>query len=65
MIRKRWVQTRQFLLCSYFFKPIWNGSLIMVPKNSLVNLVYQFVDNKCTFSDYATGLQEYYREIKK
>jgi len=48
MIRKRWVQVRQFLICPLFFKPIWGDSLIMVPKNKLINLIYCFVDNKCT-----------------
>ena len=50
VIRKRWIQVRQFLSCPWFLKPIWGDSLIMVPKNRFIELVWKFVDQRCYLS---------------
>ena len=47
MTRRRWVQVRNYFLCFSCWKPIWKGSLIMVPKTRLHGLIWRIVDNKC------------------
>ena len=47
MIRKRWVQVRSFLSCTGFLEPIAADSLIMVPRNKLIGLMWRFVDDRC------------------
>lgn len=47
MIRKRWTQLRQFLLVYWYWKPTWQGSLVLVPKNKLIQRLFSWADGHC------------------
>lgn len=47
MTRERWRQLRQFILINWFWKPIWKGSLILGPRNMLIQRLFAWADGHC------------------
>jgi hypothetical protein len=60
MERRRWIKLRQFMLSFRIWKPMWSGSLIMVPRNRIISLIWNFIDNKCQLTR-----REFFRKKRK
>ena len=61
MITKRWLQLQRFLSSLLLYKPIWEGSLIIVPRNRLIGWLKQYVDEKCRVRALVRAMWEWTR----